>query len=82
MMKPVAVKLAEIYVPQKLRKYLDPAKVDALAESIIENGLQSPIQVRRDKDRFVLVTGLHRLEAVRMLGEATIDALIVAARQH
>lgn len=82
MMKPVAVKLAEIYVPQKLRKSLDPAKVDALAESIIENGLQSPIQVRRDKDRFVLVTGLHRLEAVRMLGEATIDALIVAARQH
>jgi len=82
MMKSVPVRLEEIYVPTKLRKDLDAAKVQALAESIIDNGLQTPIQVRRDKDRYVLVTGLHRLEAVRSLGEATIDALIVAARQH
>lgn len=81
-MKSVPVQIDEIYVPIKLRKELDAAKVDALAESIIDNGLQTPIQVRRDKDRYVLVTGLHRLEAVRTLGEATIDALIVAARQH
>jgi ParB-like chromosome segregation protein Spo0J len=82
MMKSVAIRIDEIYVPTALRKTLDPAKAEALAESIIDNGLQTPIQVRRDKDRYVLVTGLHRLEAVRSLGEATIDALIVAARQH
>lgn len=82
MMKPVPVKLEEIYVPSKLRKELDAAKVEALAEDIMENGLQTPIQVRRDKDRYVLVTGLHRLEAARILGEETISALIVAARQH
>ena len=81
-MKSVAIRIDEIYVPTALRKGLDPAKAEALAESIIDNGLQTPIQVRRDKDRYVLVTGLHRLEAVRSLGEATIDALIVAARQH
>jgi ParB-like chromosome segregation protein Spo0J len=81
-MKSVTIRIDEIYVPTALRKTLDPAKAEALAESIIDNGLQTPIQVRRDKDRYVLVTGLHRLEAVRSLGEPTIDALIVAARQH
>jgi ParB-like chromosome segregation protein Spo0J len=81
-MKSVAVRLDQIYVPTALRRELDPAKVEALAESIIDNGLQTPIQVRRDKERYVLVTGLHRLEAVRALGETTIEALIVAARQH
>lgn len=81
MMKPVVVALAEIYVPTKLRATLDPAKVQALAESIIERGQETPIQLRRDKDRYVLVTGLHRLEAVRALGERTIQALIVRARR-
>jgi ParB-like chromosome segregation protein Spo0J len=82
LLKSVPVELEAIYVPSKLRKELDPAKAEALAEDILENGLQSPIQVRRDKDRYVLVTGLHRLEAARILGEKTIGALIVAARQH
>ena len=82
MLKPVPVRLEEIYVPVRLRVTLDPKKVEVIAESIIENGLQTPIQVRRDKDRYVLVTGLHRLEALRALGEQTIQALIVRARLH
>lgn len=82
MLKPVAVRLDEIYVPVRLRTTLDPRKVEVIAESIIDNGLQTPIQVRRDKDRYVLVTGLHRLEALRALGEETIQALIVRARLH
>lgn len=82
MMKSVSIRLEDIYVPMKLRRELDVAKIEALAESIIDNGLQTPIQVRRDKERYVLVTGLHRLEAVRVLGEAEIEAFIVSARQH
>ncbi len=82
MMKSVAVPIDQIYVPLGLRKGLDAAKADALAEDIADKGLQTPIQVRRDKDRYVLVTGLHRLEAMRALGETTIEVLIVAARQH
>ncbi|HUN51334.1 MAG TPA: ParB N-terminal domain-containing protein [Candidatus Sulfotelmatobacter sp.] len=81
MLKSVPVPVADIYVPVKLRAALDPARAEALAESILEQGQQSPIQVRRDKERFVLVTGLHRLEAVRLLGEKTVDALIVSARR-
>lgn len=82
MMKSVSIRLEDIYVPMKLRRELDAAKIEALAESIIDKGLQTPIQVRRDKERYVLVTGLHRLEAVRVLGEAEIEAFIVSARQH
>jgi sulfiredoxin len=82
LMKPVAVTLEEIYVPARLQAALDAKKVEALAESIIESGLQTPIQLRRDKARYVLVTGLHRLEAVRALGETSIQAFIVRARQY
>jgi sulfiredoxin len=81
MLETQVVKLDEIYVPVKLKKTLDGAKVDALAESILQKGQEVPIQIRRDKDRFVLVAGLHRLEAVRALGEATIDAIVVTARK-
>jgi len=83
MMLTHTIPLAEIYVPVKLKKTLDQVKVGALAESILEKGLEVPIQVRREeaKGRYVLVTGLHRLEAVRALGEETIDALFVSARK-
>ena len=62
-MKPVAIKIVEIYVPAALRKPVDPAKVTALAESIADKGQETPILVRPDKDRYVLVSGLHRIEA-------------------
>jgi ParB-like chromosome segregation protein Spo0J len=38
--------------------------------------------VRQGNGRYVLVEGLHRLEACRALGEQTIDSIIVRARQH
>lgn len=79
LMKSVAVKIDQIYVPTRLRGTLDPEKVQRLAEEILTDGQQTPIQVRRDGNRYVLVTGLHRLEALRALGETTIDALIVRA---
>ena len=48
----------------------------------MDKGLETPIQVRRDKDRYVLVAGLHRLEALRALGEASVPAYIVRTPQH
>jgi hypothetical protein len=51
--------------------------VKRIAESILEVGQETPILVRRDKDRlFVLLDGLHRLEACKALGETAIMALI------
>ena len=82
MMKKQTLAIADVYVPVRRRQTLDPQKVAALAESIMEKGQQAPILVRPDGNRFVLVEGLHRLEACKALGEATIPAYFVQARQH
>ena len=74
--------IAEIYVPVKRKKTLDPAKVEQIAESIIEVGQTTPIRLRADKNRFVLLEGLHRLEALRALGEDSIEGYLVQARMH
>jgi sulfiredoxin len=80
-MKPVTINIADIYVPQALRKPVDAEKVTMLAESIAEKGQEAPILVRTDKARYVLVSGLHRIEACKALGETTILANIVQARK-
>ena len=82
MMKRVPFPIASIYVPVKRRATLDPKTVDEIAESILQIGQSTPILVRRDGERFVLVEGLHRLEACRKLGESTIDGYLVDARKH
>ena len=71
-----------IYVPTARRKTLHPETVRLLAEDILENGMKTPIQVRHDGKRHILVEGLHRLEAMKWLGEAEIDAYLVQARRH
>jgi len=71
-----------IYVPTARRKTLHPETVRILAEDILENGMKVPIQVRLDGNRHVLVEGLHRLEAVKWLGESAIDAFLVQSRKH
>ncbi len=75
-------KIKDIYVPMKRRQTLDPAAVNAIAESMLEEGQKTPIQVRRDGKRLVLVEGLQRLEACRSLGEATIVGVYVQARRR
>ena len=81
MLKDETINIADIYVPTARRKSLNEETVAALAESILEEGLKVPIQVRKGKDRYVLVEGLHRLEACRALGEKKITCLFVAARK-
>ncbi|HZE46097.1 MAG TPA: ParB N-terminal domain-containing protein [Xanthobacteraceae bacterium] len=82
MMKREKFAIADIYVPIKRRATLKPETVQELAQSILETGQQSPILVRRDGDRFVLVEGLHRLEACKALGEQTIVGYLVQAAKH
>jgi len=82
MMKRETFAIANIYVPAKRRATLDPKKAQAIAQSILQVGLQTPILVRQDGERFVLVEGLHRLEACKQLGEDTIIGFVVQARRH
>ncbi len=81
-MDDVSIRIEHIYVPSKRRRDVRPKTVDAIAESIIDEGLKVPISVRRDGERFVLVAGLQRLEAMKALGEDTITAIIVGSPQH
>jgi ParB-like chromosome segregation protein Spo0J len=81
-MKRETIKIADIYVPTKRRATLKPAIVQELAQDILQNGQKSPILVRRDGNRFVLVEGLHRLEACKALGEETILGYLVQAAKH
>jgi sulfiredoxin len=82
MMKRETFAIANIYVPAKRKATLDPKKAHELAENILQIGLQVPILVRKDGERFVLVEGLHRLEACRQLGEETIFGYLVQSRRH
>jgi ParB-like chromosome segregation protein Spo0J len=84
-LKPESFPIDKIYVPVKRRKALKPEVVQEIAASILEIGQQAPILVRPDEDRFVLVEGLHRLEACKALGERAIIGLLVpaeVAHQH
>ncbi len=81
-MDDVMIRIDEIYVPAKRRDEIDPARVESLAESILEDGLKVPVSVRQGKGRYVLVAGLQRLEAMKALGEDSITAIVVGSPQH
>ncbi len=82
MLVKTAFPIDRIRVPVKRAKTLDPAKVNELAESILTEGQLTPIRVRADGENFVLIEGLHRLEAMKALGEETVEGYLVHARLH
>ncbi len=82
MLRVQKVAVDKIYVPTARKKTLHPETVRVLAEDILENGLKTPIQVRLDGERFVLVEGLHRLEAAKWLGETEIEVYLVQTKRH
>lgn len=55
---------------------LDPGHAQGLADSIVMQGLICPITVRLVGSGYRLVTGLHRVEAFRLLGRETIPAIL------
>lgn len=58
------VPIGEIQINEE-RRGVDTAHVRELADSIRELGLLNPVTVDRENN---LIAGLHRLEAVRILG--------------
>jgi uncharacterized ParB-like nuclease family protein len=63
------------------RKELDQAKLDTVIEGLLEGEPKKPIRVREGKGRYVLIEGIHRLEANKAVGEDTIGVFIVQARK-
>ena len=82
MQKRLTFEIASIRVPVKRVRTLDPARVNAQAERMREQGQTTPIMVRPDGDGYILIEGLHRLEARKALGDTTVDGYIVQARKH
>ena len=81
MLKEQVIAIESIYVPLRLRARLNGETVQEIARSMLEIGQRTPILVRRDRERFVLIEGLHRLEACKALGEKNIIGLVVQARR-
>ena len=72
--------ITDIYVPVKRIKLLEESKVTELAEGILNGEDIVPIRVRADGKRFVLIKGMHTLEALRALGEEQIEGYLVRAQ--
>ena len=80
MLRDQVFRIADIYIPVRRRRTVDPAAVEAIAESMLEEGQRTPVLLRQDGERLVLVEGLQRLEACRSLGEETIVGVLVRGR--
>lgn len=80
MLKPISVKIDQIYVPKDRLKELNSERINIIAEEIIAEIEYQPIHLRKGKGRYVLVSGVHRLEAHKALGEKNIQAIIVGVR--
>ncbi|WP_299410815.1 ParB N-terminal domain-containing protein [uncultured Roseobacter sp.] len=75
--------IADVRIPLKRKKTLDPAKVEDSAYDILENGQTTPIRLRTEKGGgYVLVEGYHRLEALRAIGENEVEGYLVHAQLH
>jgi len=74
--------ITDIYIPVKRIKLLEESKVKELAEGILNGEDIVPIRVRADGKRFVLIKGMHTLEALRALGEEQIEGYLVRAQLH
>ena len=75
MMKKEQIPIAKVRVPVKRMKTLEPDKVATLAEDILENGQTTPFRLRADGQGFVLIEGLHRLEAMKARLQAAKEAV-------
>ncbi|MGA9253300.1 MAG: ParB N-terminal domain-containing protein [Roseobacter sp.] len=82
MLEKLSVSIDKVRIPAKRARTLDETKLERIAEDMIETGQKTPIQVRIDGDGYILIEGLHRLEALRALGETNVEAYIVQARMH
>src|SRR3954471_5112057 len=74
---PESFPIETIFVPTKMKKAIKPEIVGEIAESMLDIGQHTPISVRVDGGRLVLVEGLHRLEACKALGETNILGVVV-----
>jgi ParB family chromosome partitioning protein len=69
------IPLKQIQIPRRPVRHI-LGDIPALAESMRDYGLQQPISVRAAGNRFLLTSGLRRVEAARRLGWTQILAFV------
>ena len=83
MMKRENIAIADIYVPIKRRATLEQKRVDEIAASILDKGLQAPILVRTDGAPSALAASSRcRPSTSTKRAEKTIVGFLVDARKH
>jgi ParB/RepB/Spo0J family partition protein len=75
MLESQAAPLASIQIPENVRD-LDQDHVDALARSIVLQGMLVPVVVRPAGEGFELVAGFHRAAAAAKLDLAEIPVVV------
>ncbi|GGB55351.1 hypothetical protein GCM10011316_29260 [Roseibium aquae] len=71
------VPVRAIRVPDDRLRSFDPDWAAVLAEMFLDSGQQTPIDLLAEGKGFVLISGLHRLEAAKLLRWSEIAAQIV-----
>lgn len=75
---PVGVRLSDIEPnPRQPRQDFDAASLEELAQSIRENGVITPITLRRTGDTYQIIAGERRWRASRMAGLHEIPAIVL-----
>lgn len=62
--------------PEQPREVFHRAELDALAESIREHGILSPLVVRREEGAYILIAGERRLRAAALAGLTEVPVLL------
>ena len=75
---PVGIRLSEIEPnPRQPRQDFDPAALEELAQSIRENGVITPITLRKTGDTYQIIAGERRWRASRLAGLTQIPAIVL-----
>lgn len=75
---PVGIRISDIEPnPRQPRQDFDPAALEELAQSIRENGVISPITLRKTGDTYQIIAGERRWRASRMAGLHEIPAIVL-----
>ena len=77
---PTGIRLSDIEPnPRQPRRDFDPAALEELAQSIRENGVITPITLRKTGDTYQIIAGERRWRASRLAGRTEIPAIALDA---
>lgn len=77
---PTGIRLSDIEPnPRQPRRDFDPAALEELAQSIRENGVITPITLRKTGDTYQIIAGERRWRAARKANLSEIPAVVIEA---